>query len=102
VIAELRDVRISPRRLRLRIGGRSRASLSAFGIYSDGAKLELSDRVTFSMADESVAVVSNETDRHGRVEGVSSGTTTAQATEPITGLHSRSVRVVVKGARRGR
>ena len=102
VIAELREVRISPRRLRLRIGGRSRASLSAFGIYSDGAKLELSDRVTFTMADESVAVVSNETDRHGRVEGVSSGTTTAQATEPITGLHSRSVRVVVKGARRGR
>jgi hypothetical protein len=102
VIAALRELRISPRKLRLRLGGRSRASLSAVGVYTDGARLELSDKVSFTTADASIAVVSNAADRHGRVEGVSAGITTAQATEPITGIQSRSVRLVVKGARRGR
>ena len=74
----------------------------SIGVYTDGSRLEISDRVTFSTGDANVAVVRNEADRHGRVEGVARGVTVAQATEPITGIQSRNARIVVRGGRRGR
>jgi uncharacterized protein YjdB len=102
VIAALTQVRMTPRLIRVRIGVRSRAAFSAIGIYTDGSRLEISDRVTFSTANAGIAVVHNEADRHGRVEGVARGVTVAQATEPITGIQSRTARIVVRGGRRGR
>ncbi len=101
VIAALTQVRLVPRTIRIRVG-RNRSAFSAIGIYTDGARLEISDRVTFSTADPGIAVVSNEADRHGRVQGVAPGVTAVQATEPITGIQSRSGRVVVRGRRHGR
>lgn len=101
VIAALRDLRITPKKIRIRVGARNRSAFSAIGLYTDGARLELSDRVTFTTADSAIAVVSNDPDRHGRVEGFAPGVTTVQATEPITGIQSRIARVVVKG-RQGR
>jgi hypothetical protein len=106
VVAALTELRISPRRVRIRIGGRRRAAFAAVGVYSDGAKIELSDRVTFTSADQTIAVVSNQADRHGRVEPVAAGSTSVTATEPITGLTTRPARIVVRGGgqrvRRGR
>jgi uncharacterized protein YjdB len=102
VTAQLTSLRISPRRARVRLLGRNRTTLSVVGSYSDGARVELTDRVTFATADPAIAMVSNEADRHGLVEGVSVGRTTAVATEPITGLQTGAVRVVVKNGRRAR
>jgi hypothetical protein len=96
VIAALTEVRITPRRLRIRVGARNRSAFSAIGRYTDGAKLELSDKVTFTTADPQIATVSNAADRHGRVEGVSPGKTTVQAVEPITGIQSGFARIFVK------
>jgi hypothetical protein len=106
VIAALQQVGISPRTVRTRLGSSRRRGLEAVGLYSDEARIEITDRVTFETADGSVARVSNERDRHGLVEAVGVGKTTASAVEPVTGIRSaRSSRIIVKGAkgrRRGR
>lgn len=97
VIAALSRLKLSPRRVRVRMGAGRRRAFEALGIYTDGARIELTDRVQFATADSSIAQVSNERDRHGLVVPAKAGVTTARATEPITQVGSEARKIIVKG-----
>jgi uncharacterized protein YjdB len=97
VIAELQRVKLKPGIVRTRVGSRRRDGFSALGYYSDGVRLEITDKVEFTTSDPAVATISNENNRHGIVEPVAAGRTFAVGTEPITGIASPPRRIVVKG-----
>lgn len=54
--------------------------LQAMLLYSDGSKVDITSDVTWSSADESVAVISNEADSHGKLSGLKIGTVTVTGT----------------------
>jgi hypothetical protein len=97
VTSALERMKLKPGLVRTRVGSRRRVGFSALGYYSDRAKIEITDKVQFSTADPGVATVSNENNRHGLVVPVAGGSTTAVATEPVTGIVSPPRRIVVKG-----
>jgi hypothetical protein len=101
VIAALAQLKITPGRIRARVGERRRRGFTVMGRYTDGVRIELTDRVLFSTADPTVAQVSNDRDRHGIVVPLRSGATRVSAMEPITGVQAaRARRVIIKGAKR--
>ena len=97
VIAALQRLKLKPGLIRTRINGNRRDGFSALGYYSDGARLEITDKVAFSTSDPGIATVSNENNRHGIVVPVAVGRTFAVGTEPITGIASPPRRIVVRG-----
>jgi uncharacterized protein YjdB len=102
VIAALQRMKVKPGMVRTRVGSRKRIGFTAIGYYSDRAKIEITDKVTFGTADAGIATISNENTRHGLVVPVGPGNTSAFATEPITGIIAPSRRIVVKGGGKGR
>jgi uncharacterized protein YjdB len=99
VVGALRKISIKPRKVRARIGGPPR-ELRAIGHYSDGARLDITNDVTFSTADPGIADVQNDREGKGTVLPVTPGRTTVTATEPNTGVSTRRPgRAIVKKAR---
>jgi uncharacterized protein YjdB len=97
VVAALSRLKVTPRKVRTRMGAGRRRAFSALGVYTDGVKIELTDRVEFTTGDPAIAKVSNERDRHGLVVPTKPGATTAWATEPITRVGSEVRKIIVKG-----
>ena len=104
VIAALEQLKLTPRRVKLPLVGGKRRSVEAIGIYTDKARIEITDRVTYSTGNPGVAEVSNESDRHGIVVPVGAGNTMVTAVEPITGVHAAKPRriIIKKGKKRPR
>jgi hypothetical protein len=100
VIAALKTLKLSPRRITAKMGSGRRKGFTALGIYTDKARIELTDRVQFESQNDEVARVSNDRDRHGLVVPVGKGATMASAVEPITGVRAvRPRRIVVKASK---
>ena len=101
VVAALNALKITPPRIKMRLGSTQRRGFTVIGSYTDRARVELTDKVTFSTADPTIAQVSNDPDRHGLVMPLAAGVTTVVASEPITGVQStRQRRIIVKPAPR--
>ena len=59
---------------------------SATGYFDDGSTQDMTQLVTWSVADPAVAQASNTAGTRGRVYALSPGLTTVRATDPDTGL----------------
>lgn len=59
--------------------------LSATGTFSDGSSGPVSDAVTWTSSDDSIATVDNSPGNEGVVTGLQAGTVTITATDPATG-----------------
>jgi len=100
VIAALEQIRLEPRTIRARLGSAKRRAFHAMGLYTDGARIEITDRVEFGTANPDVAQVSNERDRHGLVVPFKKGATQASAREPVTGVQAvQAHRIIVKNGK---
>jgi hypothetical protein len=103
VVAELEKLDVKPKRIRTRVDGLFPRSFKAIGIYSDGQRRDITEHVTFTTRNESVARVSNEDQRHGEVVPGRRGRTRVTAVEIVTGVRTKKkTQIIVKKARRKR
>jgi hypothetical protein len=101
VIAELKQIKIAPRKMRTRIGASKPKAFTVIGLYSDKAKIEITENIEFTSQDPTVAQVRSSGNRRGEVIPVRQGKTRVTAVEPITGISAaRAPRIVVKKAKR--
>jgi hypothetical protein len=98
VIAKLKRLRLRPARIRTRVGTTRFRSFEVIGSYTDGARLDISRDVEFTIVDPAVAGISNERGNKGQIVPVAPGRTTVTAREPVTGTElGRPGRVLVRG-----
>lgn len=77
--------------------GRSRR-MAAHALLSNGATVDVSERVLWATSDDAVATVAIDAGKRGLVSGVALGTATITATDPQTGVQGSSGVVVTSDA----
>lgn len=98
----LSSIEVSPRDASLGVGGV--AAYTATAVFNDGSRVDITSdaRTVWSSSDETVATVSNATDRHGRVQALKIGSTHITATHDgktgsslltVTGARVKSIDV---------
>lgn len=101
VDAKLKRLKIKPRKIRIRVDSNRVRAFRAIAVYSDRARINITDRIEFSTADPAIAEVSNDRSRSGEVLPVSPGVTRVRGLEPITGIATKKARrIIVKSAKR--
>ena len=101
VIAELNSIKVRPRRLKMRLGTKRQKRFTATGVYSNGDRIDLADRVIFSVTEAAIATISDLQGNEGTVIPLSRGRTTITVVEPITGAREQKPRkLIVKKAKK--
>lgn len=88
------SIAVSPNPGNANVGGTSQ--FTAIGTYSDGSKSDITDMVSWSSSDTSVATISNTAGSNGLASGIKLGSTTITATytaDSISGTATLNVRV---------
>lgn len=86
--AKLASIRVTPVNTSVPDGGK--CQFIATGIFSDNNTQDLTDAVSWTSADISVATVSNNEASSGLAKSVDIGTTVISATDPTTGIKGTS------------
>jgi uncharacterized protein YjdB len=100
VVAALRRLKVSPKKIRTRLGARP-VGLRVIGVYSDRERLDITNDIEFLSSDPTVATISSEPNRTGEIVPLRRGRTKVTIVEPITGSTvERAARIVIQGAAR--
>jgi uncharacterized protein YjdB len=101
VIAELKQIKVAPRKIRTRVGASKPKAFTVIGLYSDKVKIEITENIEFTAQDPTIAEVRSGGNRRGEVIPFRQGKTRVTAVEPITGISAaRAPRILVKKAKR--